>query len=95
MSDPELTRKQMRELVLEEVEHVPDSEVLARILCIGLNLVPFWGTLLGEAVSNTIPDQRLDRFIRYAKLVSEHVAELEEEFIKSQFTLPGVLDIWS
>jgi hypothetical protein len=48
-----------------------------------------------EIISTAIPNQRLDRLASYAKTLAEFLNDLQEEFIKSRFTQPGVLDIFS
>lgn len=97
MSEPELTKQQIRERELEEVESAANSDVLARTLRILSSTVlpPFLGSLFGEVVSNAIPNQRLDRVVQFLKLLGEQLGEYEEQFVESQFALPGVLDIWS
>jgi len=58
-----------------------------------LGAAPFAGAALGEVVSNIIPEQRLDRLVKYIELLEERVKGLEAELLHERFTSPEGVDI--
>jgi hypothetical protein len=48
--------------------------------------VPFAGSLLVEIAGNVIPNQRLDRLTRFALILDSRIKNLEQEYIRSQFS---------
>lgn len=50
-------------------------------------LVPQWGgTIVGELVGSYLPNQRMDRLIKFVEVLNQRFAALEEDFIRSQAT---------
>lgn len=47
--------------------------------------IPFIGSLLSELAGTTIPNQRIDRIVKFAEVLERRIATLEQEFIRTQF----------
>jgi hypothetical protein len=85
----------LEEFELEELGQPNTIDITASGLKSFLGPIPVFGPLFLEIISTAIPNQRLDRLASYAKTLAEFLNDLQEEFIKSRFTQPGVLDIFS
>ena len=51
-----------------------------------LGTVPFIGSLLAELAGTVIPNQRIDRIVKFAQALENRLSNLEEEFIRSQIS---------
>jgi hypothetical protein len=51
-----------------------------------LGTVPFIGSLLAELAGTVIPNQRIDRIVKFAQALERRLSNLEEEFIRSQIS---------
>ena len=51
-----------------------------------LGTVPFIGSLLAELAGTVIPNQRIDRIVKFAQTLERRLSNLEEEFIRSQIS---------
>lgn len=58
-----------------------------------LGMVPFAGSLLAELAGTIIPNQRIDRISKFAVILEEELAELEQDFIRSQLTNENFTDL--
>jgi hypothetical protein len=58
-----------------------------------LGAVPFFGPLLAEIAGTVIPEQRIDRLVKYAKHVSERLADMEEAQIRAHMTNENFTDL--
>lgn len=85
----------LEELEIAELEKPNGTDVLVSALKSGAGIIPFWGNFFGEIISHSIPNQINDRRFKYLQNLAERFANHEEEFIKSRFTQPGVLDIFT
>ena len=56
-------------------------------------LIPFFGGAIGEIIGNIIPNQRVDRIIRFLESLDSKVSEVEKEQYKSKITSPGFVDM--
>jgi hypothetical protein len=56
-------------------------------------MVPVVGSLVAEIVGNIIPNQRVDRIVRFVQLLDERLGKLEQETLKTKFTHPPVVDL--
>jgi len=54
---------------------------------------PFAGSLLVEIAGNIIPNQRMERVVKYAKELEGRLAGLDQEFVKSQLTNENFTDL--
>jgi hypothetical protein len=51
-----------------------------------LGTVPFLGSLLAELAGTVIPNQRIERIVKFAQVLERKLSNLEEEFIRSQIS---------
>lgn len=58
-----------------------------------LGMVPFAGSLLSEVAGNVIPNQRIDRIVKFAKELEERLSALEDANIKSNLTDENFTDL--
>ena len=58
-----------------------------------LGAIPFVGSLLTEIAGTVIPNQRIDRIVKFAQLLEEKLKTLEQEFIKLQITNENFTDL--
>ncbi len=49
-----------------------------------LGVVPFAGSLLAELAGTVIPNQRINRIVKFAEILEKRLAQLEQDFVKSQ-----------
>jgi hypothetical protein len=59
-----------------------------------LGAVPFAGSLLAELAGTIIPNQRIDRIARFAEILENKIASLEQEFVRSQLTNENFSDLF-
>jgi hypothetical protein len=62
------------------------SDYVASAAKSALGAVPFVGSLLAEVAGTIIPNQRIERIVKFAELLEAKVNKLEQEFIRSQLT---------
>ena len=55
--------------------------------------VPFAGSLLTEIAGTIIPNQRMDRVVKFASQLEAKLAALEHEFVRSQLTNENFIDL--
>ena len=60
------------------------SDYVARAARAALGGVPFVGSLLSELAGTIIPNQRIDRIVRFAEVLEEKLAALERDFVAAQ-----------
>ncbi len=58
-----------------------------------LGAVPFAGSLLAELAGTVIPNQRLDRIVKFAEILEAKISSLEQEFVRSQLTNENFSDL--
>lgn len=58
-----------------------------------LGAVPFAGSLLAELAGTVIPNQRLDRIVKFAEILESKLSNLEQEFIRSQLANENFSDL--
>ncbi len=58
-----------------------------------LGFVPFVGSLLVELAGTIIPNQRIDRISKFAQILNRKFSNLEEEFIRLQFSNEEFIDL--
>ena len=58
-----------------------------------LGAVPFAGSLLSEIAGNIIPNQRIDRIVKYAKALESRLSALEESVVNENLTNENFTDL--
>jgi hypothetical protein len=58
-----------------------------------LSAVPFVGGLLGELISNVIPNQRHDRIVEYLRNLEDRISQMEEGEAKIALASPEKIDL--
>lgn len=58
-----------------------------------VGLVPGFGSILSEIVGAIIPDQRMDRLVKYIKILDEKVQQIDSEFLEIVRTNEAVIDL--
>lgn len=59
-----------------------------------LSLLPFAGPILAEIVGTLIPNQRLDRLARFAEILDEKLAELDEDVLEQKVRTEEFVDLF-
>lgn len=58
-----------------------------------LGAVPFAGSLLVELAGTVIPNQRIDRIVKFAKILGQRLDRVEQDFVKSQLQNEAFTDL--
>lgn len=58
-----------------------------------LGAVPFVGSLLVELAGVVIPNQRIDRIVKFATALEQRLSKIEQDFIKSQLQDEAFADL--
>jgi len=58
-----------------------------------LGIVPFVGNLLAEIAGSVIPNQRIDRVVRFAKALQDRLSDLEESVVKANLSNENFTDL--
>lgn len=59
----------------------------------GLSAIPFLGSPLGEIIGITIPNQRLDRVVRFCRLLNRRLNAVEKSFLESRLRDESFTDL--
>lgn len=51
-----------------------------------LSTVPFAGSLLAEVAGMVIPNQRIERIVKFAKILDSKISSIDQDIIRMQFT---------
>ncbi|MBI5903500.1 MAG: hypothetical protein HZB84_08480 [Deltaproteobacteria bacterium] len=65
----------------------------ASTLKASLGAIPYAGSLLAELAGTIIPNQRINRIIRFAEILDKRLEKIEKEFIRSQFQNENFTDL--
>jgi hypothetical protein len=63
---------------------VQTADYIASAVKAALGAVPFAGSLLVELAGTVIPNQRIDRIVKYAEALETRLSKVEREFIQEQ-----------
>lgn len=66
---------------------------LAGYASAGVNAVPFVGGILGQAINDIIPNQRIDRIVKYVRLLDKRLEAIEEKRVRSLLDDPVKQDL--
>ena len=58
-----------------------------------LGTVPFAGSLLAEVAGAIIPNQRIERIVKFAKNLEEKLSKLNQDFVRAQLTNENFTDL--
>lgn len=58
-----------------------------------LGTVPFAGSLLAEVAGTIIPNQRIERIVKFAKNLEEKLSKLNKDFVRAQLTNENFTDL--
>ena len=86
-----------REDIQGGLDSVQDNNVndwLALAARGGLGIVPWVGGLLGELVTELIPNQRIDRIVRLLDLFAEKITELDKEMLEIKLHQAKYIDLF-
>ena len=56
-------------------------------------MIPYVGSLVAEIVGNVIPNQRVDRIVRFVQLLEERLGNLEKDFLEKRLQEPAAVDL--
>lgn len=84
---PDNDRKQAESLALQTADYVASAAKAA------LGTVPFAGSLLVELAGIVIPNQRIDRIVKYAEALEARLSKVEREFIQDQLKDESFTDL--
>ena len=76
----------------EEILSVQPIDHIVSTVKGAIGAVPFAGPLLAEIAGSVIPNQRIDRLTRFAQLLGERLANVEEKVLSSNLTNPEFTD---
>ena len=51
-----------------------------------LGAIPFVGSLLSELAGIVIPNQRIDRIEKFAKVLAERISKIDEYFVRAELS---------
>jgi hypothetical protein len=86
MNDSEATDQQLA-LANQTADYVTTASKAV------LGAVPFVGSLLAEVAGTIIPNQRVDRIARFAAVLEQKLAHIEQDFIRAQLTDENFTDL--
>jgi hypothetical protein len=69
------------------------SDYVASAAKAALGAVPFAGSLLAEVAGTVIPNQRIERLVKYAEELENRLSRLDQNFIRSQLTNENFTDL--
>ena len=69
------------------------SDFVISAIKAGLGVIPFAGSLLAEVVGTVIPNQRIDRIVKFAEELEKRLLKLDEAFVRNQFTNENFTDL--
>ena len=58
-----------------------------------LSMVPFAGSLLAEIAGNVIPNQRIDRIVKYAEALEIRLSKIEQDLVKQNMSDDNFTDL--
>lgn len=58
-----------------------------------LGMVPFAGSLLAEIAGNVIPNQRIDRIVKYAEALESRLSKIEQDAVKQNMSDENFTDL--
>jgi hypothetical protein len=58
-----------------------------------LGAIPFVGSLLAEVAGTVIPNQRIDRVVKFARTLEDRIAEMDRDFVRAQITNENFTDL--
>src|SRR5687768_5183113 len=59
-----------------------------------IGIVPGIGSLIGEIIGVTIPNQRIDRLSKFVQILDAKLADVEKETLNAKFQTPGYVDLF-
>lgn len=69
------------------------ADYVASAVRAALGVVPFAGSLLAELAGTVIPNQRIDRIVKYAEVLETRLAKIEREFVQQQLKDESFTDL--
>lgn len=79
--------KKSESLELQTTDYVASAAKAA------LGAVPFAGSLFAELAGTVIPNQRVDRIVKFAKALETRMCRIEQDFIKAQLKDESFTDL--
>lgn len=55
--------------------------------------IPFAGSLIAEAITAFMPNQRADRLVQYLSILASKLEHLDHELLKARFASPGFINL--
>jgi len=86
MSDSE---SKQQDIVLKNTS----ADYVASAVKSALGVVPFAGSLLTEIAGNVIPNQRIERIVKYAEALEARLSSLEESVVKANLADENFTDL--
>jgi hypothetical protein len=68
-------------------------DVVAAAARAGTGLIPFAGSIVAEVVTFVIPNQRVDRLVRFIRALDAKLEGMDKEQVKARFIAPGFVDL--
>lgn len=69
------------------------TDIVTSLVKGGVGVVPYVGSLIAEIVGNVIPNQRIDRIVRFVQLLEERLGSLEKDALKNRLNQPAAVDL--
>lgn len=69
------------------------TDIVASLAKGTTGVVPVIGPLVAEVVGNIIPNQRVERIVRFVQLLDERLCHLEQDVVQSKLKQPPVVDL--
>lgn len=73
--------------------HNSGADYVASAAKSALGMVPFAGSLLAEIAGNVIPNQRIDRIVKYAQALESRLLRIEQDVVKRNMSDENFTDL--
>src|SRR5689334_8811508 len=83
----------MEEETTSESLELNHSDYVASAAKSALGAVPFAGSLLAEIAGTLIPNQRIERIVRFAADLQKRIADLEQDRVRAHLTDENFTDL--
>ena len=85
-------------MAIEDTDDLPDlrkqtSDYVASAAKAVLGATPFAGSLLAELAGTIVPNQRIDRIVKYAEELERWLARLDQQFVWAKLTNENFTDL--
>jgi hypothetical protein len=80
---------------MSEMDDLEDNRIDKAVAVVkGIaGLIPSVGSIVSELIGNVIPNQRLDRIARFARILSKRISEIDEKLVRERLRNEEAIDL--